>query len=56
MLGSRGRPLLGDSRAWAMLTLAGCVAVVVSLGLLFRGQTGPDGFRPCPGSGPGPDG
>jgi membrane-associated phospholipid phosphatase len=44
MLGSRGRPLLGDSRAWAMLTLAGCVAVVVSLGLLFRGQTGPDGF------------
>jgi membrane-associated phospholipid phosphatase len=44
MLGSRGRPLLGDSRAWAMLTLAGCVAVAVFLGLLFRGQTGPDGF------------
>ena len=41
---SRGRPLLGDSRAWTWLTLAGCVAVVVSLGLLFRGQTGPDWF------------
>jgi membrane-associated phospholipid phosphatase len=44
MPGSRGRPLLGGSRARATLTLAGCVAVVVSLGLLFRGQTGPDGF------------
>jgi membrane-associated phospholipid phosphatase len=44
MPGSGGRPLLGDSRAWAALTLAGCVAVVVFLGLLFRGQTGPDGL------------
>ena len=41
---SRGRPLLGDRRAWAWLTLAGCVTVVVSLGLLFSGQTGPDRF------------
>jgi membrane-associated phospholipid phosphatase len=40
-----GRPLLGDARlTWAWLTLAGCVIVVVTLGLLLRGQTGPDGF------------
>jgi len=40
-----GRPLLGDTRrAWAGLTLAACVIVVGTLGLLLRGQTGPDGF------------
>jgi membrane-associated phospholipid phosphatase len=44
MLVPRGRPLLGDSRAWITLTLAGCVTVVVALGLLLRGQAGPDGF------------
>jgi membrane-associated phospholipid phosphatase len=40
----RGGPLLGDHRAWAGLALGGCVAVVVALGLLFAGQTGPDQF------------
>ena len=40
-----GRPLLGDSRrTWAGMTLAACVIVVVVLGLLFKGKTGPDGF------------
>jgi membrane-associated phospholipid phosphatase len=41
----RARPLLGDTRpTWAGLTLAACVIVVVLIGLLFRGQTGPDAF------------
>ena len=41
----RARPLLGDSRrTWAGLTFAACVLVVVLIGLLFKGQTGPDGF------------
>jgi membrane-associated phospholipid phosphatase len=41
----RGRPLLGASgRGWAGLTLAVCVIVVGVLGVLFAGQTGPDGF------------
>lgn len=44
MLVRRGRPLLGDSRTWAGLTLAACVIVTVALGLLFNGQTGPDRF------------
>lgn len=40
-----GRPLLGDARRpWAGLALAACAIVVVTLGLLLRGQTGPDGF------------
>lgn len=40
-----GRPLLGDAgRTWAWLALAACVIVVVTLGLLLRGQTGADGF------------
>ena len=39
-----GRPLLGARRTWAWLALAACVIVVVTLGLLLRGQTGPDGF------------
>ena len=40
-----GRQLLGDAGwTWAGLTVAGCVIVVVTLGLLVRGQTGPDGF------------
>jgi membrane-associated phospholipid phosphatase len=40
-----GRPLLGDRRPrWAGLTLAACVIAVVALGLLFNGQTRPDGF------------
>lgn len=39
------RPLLTDTRrAWAGLTLAACVVVVVLTGLLFKGQTGPSGF------------
>jgi membrane-associated phospholipid phosphatase len=38
-----GRPLLGDARRIpAGLTVAACVTVVVALGLLFTGQTGPD--------------
>jgi len=40
-----GRPLLTDARrtrAWPVL--AGCVIVVAALGLLFSGQTQPDGF------------
>jgi membrane-associated phospholipid phosphatase len=38
-------PLLGDiRRTWAGLTLAACVIVVVLIGLLFKGQTAPDGF------------
>jgi membrane-associated phospholipid phosphatase len=45
MLAWLGRPLLGDRRPrWARLTLAACVIVVVALGLLFNGQTRPDGF------------
>jgi membrane-associated phospholipid phosphatase len=41
----RARPLLGDTRrTWAGLTLAACLIVVVVIGLLFRGQTGPDAF------------
>lgn len=41
----RVRPLLRDThRAWAGLTLAACVVVVVLTGLLFKGQTGPNGF------------
>jgi undecaprenyl-diphosphatase len=40
-----GRPLLGDTRrAWAGLTLAACVIVAVTLGLLFKGQAAPDAF------------
>jgi membrane-associated phospholipid phosphatase len=40
-----GRPLLGvPGRTWGGLALAGCVVVVVALGLLVRGQTGPDSF------------
>jgi undecaprenyl-diphosphatase len=42
---SQVRPLLRDTRrAWAGLTLAACLVVVVLTGLLFRGQTGPNGF------------
>jgi len=38
-----GGPLLGGARRIpAGLTLAACVIVVVALGLLFNGQTGPD--------------
>jgi membrane-associated phospholipid phosphatase len=45
MLAWLGRPLLGVTRrAWAGLALAACVIVTVVLGLLFNGQTGPDGF------------
>jgi membrane-associated phospholipid phosphatase len=45
MLAWLGRPLLGDRRPrWAGLTLAACLIVVVALGLLFNGQTRPDGF------------
>jgi membrane-associated phospholipid phosphatase len=41
----RGRLLLGSSgRAPAVAVLAGCVIVVVVLGLLFKGQTRADGF------------
>lgn len=41
----RARPLLGDTRrTWAGMTLAACAIVVVVLGLLFKGKTGPDGF------------
>jgi membrane-associated phospholipid phosphatase len=41
----RVRPLLGDTRrTWAAMTLAACVIVVVLTGLLFKGETGPDGF------------
>ena len=41
----RVRPLLGDTRrAWAGMTLAACAIVVVVTGLLFKGETGPDGF------------
>ena len=40
-----GRPLLGDARrTWAWLALAACMIVVVTLGLMLRGQTRPDGF------------
>lgn len=42
MRASRGRPLLGHSRAWAGLTLAVCALLVAAIGLLFNGQTGPD--------------
>ena len=41
----RVRPLLGNTRrTWADMTLAACVIVVVLTGLLFKGETGPDGF------------
>jgi membrane-associated phospholipid phosphatase len=41
----RIRRLLGNtSRIWAVLTLSACVIVVVLTGLLFKGETGPDGF------------
>lgn len=41
----RAKPLLGDSRrTWAGLTFAVCVIVVLLIGLLFKGQTRPDGF------------
>src|ERR1700760_12433 len=41
----RVRPLLGNTRrTWADMTLAACVMVVVLTGLLFKGETGPDGF------------
>lgn len=41
----RGRLLLGSAgRTPAVAALAGCVIVVVVLGLLFGGQTRPDGF------------
>src|SRR5690242_11430366 len=39
-----GRPLLGDTRTGATLTLAAGAAIVVTLGLAFRGQGGPDAF------------
>jgi undecaprenyl-diphosphatase len=39
-----GRPLLGDTRTGATLTLAAGAAIVVALGLLFHGQAGPDAF------------
>jgi membrane-associated phospholipid phosphatase len=39
-----GTPLLGRARPWALLVLAGCVLTVLGLGLLFRGQAGPDAF------------
>jgi membrane-associated phospholipid phosphatase len=40
-----GGPLLGNpARTWGCLVLAGCVVVVVALGLPLRGQTGPDSF------------
>jgi membrane-associated phospholipid phosphatase len=44
MLVPYGRPLLGDTRTGATLTLAACVTIVVALGLLFHGQAGPDAF------------
>lgn len=41
----RVRPLLGDTRrTWVGMTLAACTIVVVVTGLLFKGETGPDGF------------
>jgi membrane-associated phospholipid phosphatase len=40
----RGRPLLGDYPARAGLVLAVCAGCVVTLGLLFAGQTRPDWF------------
>jgi membrane-associated phospholipid phosphatase len=40
-----GGPLLGNpARTWGGLALAGCVVVVLALGLPLRGQTGPDSF------------
>jgi hypothetical protein len=37
--------LLGNAgRAWAGPALAACAIVVITPGLLVRGQTGPDGF------------
>ncbi len=44
MLVPHGKPLLGDFRARAGLTLAACAIVTVGLGLLFVGQTVPDGL------------
>jgi len=44
MLVPYGRPLLGDIRTGAALTLAACATIVVTLGLAFRGQAGPDAF------------
>ena len=45
MVVPRVRPLLGDTgRTWAGVTLAACVTFVVLAGLLFKGETGPDGF------------
>lgn len=45
MQGWWGRPLLGNpGRARGALALAGCVVVVVALGLPLRGQAGPDSF------------
>jgi membrane-associated phospholipid phosphatase len=42
---SGGRLLLGQSgRSWAAAVLAGCVIVVVVLGVAFKGQTTADGF------------
>ena len=40
----RVRPLLGDTRTLAAVTLAACAIVVMVTGLLFKGETGPDGF------------
>ncbi len=41
----RTRLLLGDTRrTWAGVALAACVVVVAVTGLLFKGETGPDGF------------
>ena len=41
----RVRPLLADTRrTWAVTALGVCVVVVAVLGLLFKGQTGPDRF------------
>jgi len=44
MLVPYGRPLLGDIRTGAAFTLAACATIVVTLGLAFRGQAGPDAF------------
>ncbi len=45
MVMPRVKPLLGDTRRTRVgLTIAACVIVVLVTGLLFKGQTGADGF------------
>jgi membrane-associated phospholipid phosphatase len=45
MAAPRVRPLLGDAgRTWAGIALGACVMAVMLTGLLFKGETGPDGF------------